>query len=457
MHPLSVFIILFAAVILILFLNREKINQKLILYLIVALLIISSVHSFLNLSTWQMTPYYVFWLFLFLLVKFEPAKKLYKIISVSFLFGLLFLSLSLLYIFPSWDIPDPTGPYAIGSYYTVINDDDRFELYTDDPVDQRSFMMRVWYPAENPLSEDLTKWVGNKVVPGALARSMGLPAFSLSHMKNIDSNALYLASIHDAQPTYPVVIISHGWGGFMNLHVDLAEELASRGYIVISIDHTYGSVATTFIEKTVYQNKDALPERGDPTFLEKANQLVSTYAGDVIKTIDYLEEQHEKPNARLFGKVDLDHIGLLGHSTGGGADVFVALSDHRIKAVMGLDAWVEPIGSTELSKGLNIPSLFLRSQAWEEGPNNDYLYELLINSTQARLYQIDGTTHSDFTMAYMFSPLTGMLGITGSLEKGYLLQMQKDVMNNFFDKHLKSIDEELNLSVYKELKPVATS
>ncbi len=211
------------------------------------------------------------------------------------------------------------------------------------------------------------------------------------------------------------------------------------------------------MDKTVYQNKDALPGREDPTFLEKANQLVNTYAGDVMKTLDYLEEQQEKPNATLFGRLDLDHIGLIGHSTGGGADVFVALNDDRVKALLGLDAWVEPIGSVETNKGLTIPSLFLRSQSWEVGPNNNYLYDLILNSPQARLYQIDGTTHADFTMAYMFSPLTGMLGITGSLEKSYLLQMQKDLMNSFFDEHLKGVNEELNLSIYQELKPVEIS
>jgi hypothetical protein len=57
----------------------------------------------------------------------------------------------------------------------------------------------------------------------------------------------------------------------------------------------------------------------------------------------------------------------------------------------------------------------------------------------------------------MFSPLTGMLGITGSLEKSYLLQMQKDLMNSFFDEHLKGVNEELNLSIYQELKPVEIS
>jgi len=457
MHLLSVFMVLFAFVILMLFLYKEKINQKILLYSVAALIIMNLVHSFLDLATWQLTPFYVFWLFLLLYIKFEPAKRILRIIYVNFMLLLLIVSLGLLYVFPSWDIPDPTGPYPIGSYYTVIDDEDRYELYTDDPTDKRSFMLRVWYPAKDPLSDDITKWVGNNIVTGALAKDMGLPAFSLSHLRKIESNAFHLASIHDALETYPVVIISHGWGGFMNLHVDLAEELASRGYIVVSIDHTYGSVATTFMDKTVYQNKDALPGREDPTFLEKANQLVNTYAGDVMKTLDYLEEQQEKPNATLFGRLDLDHIGLIGHSTGGGADVFVALNDDRVKALLGLDAWVEPIGSVETNKGLTIPSLFLRSQSWEVGPNNNYLYDLILNSPQARLYQIDGTTHADFTMAYMFSPLTGMLGITGSLEKSYLLQMQKDLMNSFFDEHLKGVNEELNLSIYQELKPVEIS
>ena len=177
------------------------------------------------------------------------------------------------------------------------------------------------------------------------------------------SNSYKEAPIDNAQEQYPVVIISHGWKGFRNLHTDLAEELASLGYVVVGIDHTYGSVATYFSDEDIrYLNLEALPNRETHTdFLANANQLVNTYAGDITLTIDQLENMNSGDiSTRFRGKLDLTNIGLLGHSTGAGAGAAVAISDSRIKALIGMDAWVEPICQTEIDKKLNMPSLFFK-------------------------------------------------------------------------------------------------
>ena len=235
-----------------------------------------------------------------------------------------------------------------------------------------------------------------------------------------------------------MVIISHGWRGFRNLHTDFAEELASQGFFVVSIDHTYGSVATVFSDDDVaYLNLDALPERETtPNFLEYANDLVNTYAYDVIATIDYLEIIN---NSNYDGLLDLSKIGLLGHSTGGGGDVTAALLDDRVDAIIGLDAWVEPIETTLVNQPLTIPSLFLRSGQWETGFNNTNLFQLVNNSSESSyLYQIDGTTHYDFSMVYMYSPLTRLIGFTGSVKGDYLNDILETMIVDFFNQTLRN-------------------
>ena len=234
-----------------------------------------------------------------------------------------------------------------------------------------------------------------------------------------------------------MIIISHGWSGFRNLHTDLAEELASHGFFVVSIDHTYGSIATVFDENDIeYINRDALPvEFEDPTFLDYANVLVNTYAGDVIETMDQLEDLNE---TTFNNWLDLNHIGLLGKSTGGGGDVTVALQDNRVTSLFGLDAWVQPIDEELIDNGLNIPAVFLRSEAWEDADNNYNLYNVIDNnSLYSILYQIDGTRHTDFTMSYMFSTATGLIGLTGSVETDYLNHIIETFIVNFFVNTLK--------------------
>jgi hypothetical protein len=86
----------------------------------------------------------------------------------------------------------------------------------------------------------------------------------------------------------------------------------------------------------------------------------------------------------------------------------------------------------DLNGGLSTRALYLRSNGWETGENNEYLYRLLQSSENASLlYQIDGTTHYDFAMVYMYSPLTRVVGLTGSVNAQYLNQLLETVMLEF--------------------------
>jgi hypothetical protein len=123
-----------------------------------------------------------------------------------------------------------------------------------------------------------------------------------------------------------------------------------------------------------------------------------------------------------------------------------------------MDAWVESIYESEIVKGLDMPALFLRSEAWETGFNNTNLYSLIDeNSSSSWLYQIDGTKHADFSMAYMYSPLTKYINITGELDKDYLVSILKNVITNFFDQNLKdnsSIDINKMDEIWEEVRKI---
>ncbi len=157
--------------------------------------------------------------------------------------------------------------------------------------------------------------------------------------------------------------------------------------------------------------------------------------------------------------LDLSNIGLIGHSTGGGASVKTGIVDDRVKvkAIFGLDAWVEPIKTQYIEEGLNIPSLFIRSEEWEEGFNNENLNRLLNNNqSDCKLIQIDGSNHIDFSMAYMYSPLSSFLNMTGILDGKYSTKIQHDFILDFFNENLKGMptNYELLLNQYKEVNEI---
>jgi pimeloyl-ACP methyl ester carboxylesterase len=412
---------------------------------------------------WQLFPLVLVVITLILKFQLESVSRisLPTLLKKSFIILtslFLFISLVSLIVFPQYKLPLPSGSYLIGTESKVIEDNSRLELYSEKENDLRKIKIQIWYPAETVLGYDISPWIedGIKITRG-LSRDIGLPYFMLDHTALIPSNSYYNAPISNISDSYPIVILSHGWRGFRNIHTDYAEELASRGYIVIGIDHVFGSVATAFEEETVYLNKDALPERETtPDFLDYANALVSTYAQDITFTLDYIELLNQDSSSRFFSRFDLEKIGLLGHSTGGGAATNVGLMDERINAVIGLDAWVEPILEDEIALGLKIPSLFLKSETWETGLNNEVLSSLVDSSSYVpQVYQIDGTTHYDFAMVYMYSPLTKAIGFNGSLDNEYLNNIIKTMINDFFDKELRNITgNEVDITPWEEVKVV---
>ncbi len=395
--------------------------------------------------------YFPFYLFIFLdalsYIRKDKFKKSITVLSVI----LILMTVTLLGVFWIRDIPIPSGDFFIGTKTYIVTDELRTEEYNEEGG-CRKFKIQIWYPTDDIQNVIREKWLyDGKTLAYAMSNDNGLPDFLFSHLSVIDSNSYRDAKLSAYSKNYPLILLSHGWRGSRNLHQDFAEELASNGYIVVGIDHSYGAISTILDGLEVKVNYEALPV-GNENFIIKANQLVNTYAGDIRKSIDFLEKlNNEDPT--LKGRLEMKKIGLLGHSTGGGADVKVALIDERIKSVIGLDAWVEPIQEKFIIKGLKIPSLFLRSHQWESGKNNSNL-DLLYSSSHYKpeLYQINNTTHYDFAMTYMYSPLVKVFGYSGKIKEDRLYNILTYSIKTFFDNTLKNDGEnKLNIKEYPEL------
>lgn len=435
---------------------HKLVRKRFMIVIVGATFLSLIVHLIMESTRWQLFPMYIvviitigMTLFYIFIIKEFQKKRAIRIISFVVSGILILVSGASIYAFPVNEIPLPSGEFSIGTESFVLVDEDREEIYGVEG--NRKIKIQVWYPAESTEGYDLVPWLEDgRVVAEALAVDTGLPSFVLNHTELIMSNSYREAPISESSEDYPIVVISHGWRGFKNLHTDLAEELASIGYIVVGIDHTYGSVATVFSDEEIaFLNLDALPDRDETSdFIGNANTLVNTYAGDITLAINELEKMNAGDGSTRFeGKLDLANIGLLGHSTGGGAGAAVAINDDRIKALFGMDSWVEPIDDIEIEKGLHIPCVFIRSQAWATGLNNHNLNTLVDdNLDNTRLYQIKGTTHYDFSMAYMYSPLTENLGMTGENEGDLLVEIYRSMLKDFFDQTLK-VDNNVGLII----------
>ncbi|WP_335872555.1 alpha/beta hydrolase [Bacillus sp. 2205SS5-2] len=463
---LEIVMLLFVLFSLSVLFNNKLGRLRLVQYVPILSVIILIVHLFIEGVRWQFYPvYFIIILQSVTLVirlrkgsSFISNKKRKRIVIV---YTAISISLTAIfsYAFPVNKIPIPTGDNNIGTISFDVIDQKRKERYGGDLSDNRKIKLQIWYPAEKIDGYEVVPWLEDgRAIAEGVANMMGFPDFVLRHTSLIKSNSYSNAPISLFKEQYPVILLSHGWTGFRNIHTDVAELLASNGYIVVGIDHTYGSAVTVFNDGEVaYVNEDALPDREEtPNFLDYANTLVSTFAGDIFATLAQLKELNEgEIHSQFKGKLDLSNIGIIGHSTGGGAAVKTALHDNRIKALIGMDAWVEPVEEKELEGGLNIPSLFLRSGEWEQGFNNENLF-LLLNKSRSpvELYQINGTHHQDFSMIYMYSPLSKYFSITGKRDGREAATIQHDFILTFFEHHFNNQENNNVAKQYDDIQNI---
>jgi len=401
---------------------------------------------------WQLWPLMIAILLLILLVlggKEGRGKRLLGGLAVL----LVLISIAGAVIFP---IPDPypiTGPYQVGTTEIHLIDPNRNEIYGEDANAPREFMAQIWYPAEPGQSDQQVQWMpAIKYAAPAIADKLDLPAFTLGHLKYVLANAFLEAKPIQNGSTFPVLIFSHGWEGFKEQNIYQVEELASHGYVVIGISHTYGAVITVFPDgRQIPTNQQALPDDvSDEAYDRASNMLVQQWAGDIVLTLDELENMDQESGVWfLSGKIDLDQVGVFGHSTGGGAAVEFCLVDARCQAIFGMDIWAEPAEPEILKLHLTQPALSMLSEGWYSPTEPDRNYDLIGTLAERAESDVDeialiGTRHYDFTSLPLLTPLAAQLGLKGPIPGTLGLEIINAETVAFFDKYLKG-DSRVNL------------
>jgi dienelactone hydrolase len=348
-------------------------------------------------------------------------------------------------ILPVPQTPEPTGSDDVGTMTITLVDKSRKELYANNTDEPRMLNVQIWYPADLVPGDQPDPWLADMEVMGAgLADKLSLPAFFVEHVKYARANAVGNAALSRSRSIYPVLLFSHGWGGFKNQNTYQVEELASHGYIVVAPDHTYGAMATVLPDgRVALNNPEALPvgmNISDDEFMMAARVLGDQWAGDLSHILDYLENQTlDDPAGQLANHLDFTRIGVLGHSTGGGAAIQFCATDQRCKAGLGMDPYMDPVSNQILDMGIQQPFLAMFSESWadEEGRNNIIFEKFIINSNDKLLrYYIEDTEHYDFTDMPAFSPLAPYLGLKGTLDGNQVSKIINAYTLAFFERYL---------------------
>jgi predicted dienelactone hydrolase len=448
MRPLEIAIPILLAIYLAWPLTRQP--RPTVVTLLPALALLATlIHFFSEGYRWQMIPLYVLTpvLAIISLIGFYKPQRWTILASILTLI-LLAVSTVLPILLPVPRLPKPSGPYQVGTQTFVLTDAARKELYSgkDEP---RKFMIQVWYPAD-PRPTD------------PIADFLHLPHFFLDHLALAKTDAYLNSPIHKPDSGgYPVIVFSHGWQGFSAQNSGQMIELASQGYVVIAMQHTYGARITVFPDGQVAMNNPkALPD-GEPEAIydPAARLLVNQWSGDIAFALDYMTKQNSDSASPFHSALDLNRIGVYGHSTGGGAAIQFCGTDPRCKAVLGLDPFMTPVSLEVLGQGLSQPAFFMFSQVWHDdtGSKNNRLFdEFYAHVPQSKgAAFIAGTRHYDFSDLPLLSPIAPQLGLKGPINGNLMVKIADTYILAFFDATLKGQSTDLfngDFSAFPEVK-----
>jgi predicted dienelactone hydrolase len=181
------------------------------------------------------------------------------------------------------------GQYAIGVKTIDIINPQQIDIIKIDPAKpkllqqpkyDRPLTLEVWYPA--------------------IKESQGSTSLDVYLRDGKTQVSIQGKAIRDAKPLvsiqkYPMVLISHGHPGNRFLLSHLAENIASKGFVAVSIDHTDSTYRTRAAFGSTLVNRPL----------------------DQLFTLNQIEQMSKDKSSFLYRLVDTQNTALIGYSMGG--------------------------------------------------------------------------------------------------------------------------------------------
>lgn len=193
--------------------------------------------------------------------------------------------------------------------------------------DDETVTVELWYPAPEANRDDETEPVGfDEFLPDSvLERLVGLA------LPTLDAGVIRDAPARAPESGWPVLLFSHGLGGMRVQSATIAAHLASRGYVVAAPDHRGRMLG------------DLLPCVFSPTpdDCNLAGLADDPGPDDLAAALAWLDAAQVGDDP-LAGALDLDQLGLYGHSAGGGSTATAGDDEPRFDALAVLSAGATP-------------------------------------------------------------------------------------------------------------------
>jgi len=352
-------------------------------------------------------------------------------------------------------LPAPTGAYPVGRVTYDWTDGARLNPYAPVAGTKQELVAWLWYPAAVTPSSHPAEYLPAYWI-SALEHHEGFVLYRLlsRDLSRVRPHSWTNADLSPYEPAYPVVVLRAGGGAMSSDYTSIAEDLASHGYIVVSMDAPYRTVITAFPDgRVAYRNTQSDFDSMPYAVGEKAaTQLMGVWIEDVKFVLRQLQElDANDPTGRFKGRIDLQRVGIVGHSLGGATAAQFCHDDAQCKA--GIDIDGIPFGSV-IQESLHQPFFFILSDHRKERGPEPPLVEGKMKSIYNKLpadtrwqVTIDGANHFSFSdQMFTKSPVMIMalqtVGVMGKLKKRRGIEIADACVHTFFDVYLKGASKE---------------
>lgn len=306
-------------------------------------------------------------------------------------------------------IASPTGAAAVGR--------------TDTPVtnEGRELMVSAWYPAA-----EVRPPAPYIPVPSLLARSqvavqsaqwLHTPSAAAA-MATATAPAGLDAPLDTSVGALPVVVMSPGLGTPRWILSGLAADLASRGWVVVTVDHTGESPAVGLPDGRIVYGTP--PDAEDPEYM---GAELAVRVADVRLVLDRLGSL-----PIVGGHLDLERIAMVGHSYGGFTAAAVMAADPRVRAGVVLDGSAGWRGAAPI-QGVARPLLMLA--------NGDMIHASWLQlGGPFQLATLRGGGHYTPTDLPSF---TADAALCGTIPAGRGTDISRAVVAGFLDQHVRGL------------------
>jgi predicted dienelactone hydrolase len=366
-----------------------------------------------------------------------------------------------------FELPPPTGTYPVGTTTWRLTDRSRKETLAG-TGGFRSVEVLAWYPGA-PRRGAVAPYLREGVAEvRPFAKLFGASETAFDSLADVQTHAELDAAPAAAPQTFPLLVFSHGYTGVPSSYTALLEELASRGYVVLSIVHPYEATAATLTDGRVVSMNDAdgklvpgvqgvFAEWGaeDETMaavtraasegermkllrgylgrLRRTNEALRRWVDDTKLVLDRLSSLPKSTAAgQLAARVDMRRFGAFGHSMGGVTAAAFCLEDKRCRAALNLDG-IPQYGSM-IDASLGRPFLMVYSERPGRRGANDAIY-----ARAARPYyrvDVKDTRHLDFSdMVFWGGPLRER-PVMGTIAPARAVEATRAIVRQYFDQKL---------------------